>query len=202
NLHMAYDTFGVREFFQELADGKGTHFEDLLDGFYIQDSTPDNPLFSISGNIALGVGASAGIFSASVGGGVSPSNDVSNPSASNADDPDGLVGNLHDPNSSTDDGKLRFSKIGADASDPKCVFEVGGELNAGAAVTVKVGVDTPLGFVGYEHTFNIAAVELISVNVACLQKGSAPAANPPIIAGDPSTGMGVVDGSGTLTLFL
>ncbi len=36
----------------------------------------------------------------------------------------------------------------------------------------------------------------------CLGKGGIPAPHPPVIAGDPSTGMPVVDGAGTLTLFL
>ena len=181
HLHAGYDTKGLRDFFTKLGaatPNDPAKPEQLLDGFHIKRNDGGQAQFSLSGFLGLEAGVSVGLLSFSVQGGIFTGEDQGHPDPINI--------NLHDPTPA--DGKLRLSEIGADG----CVFDAHGKLKAGVGVTVKVGVKTPLGFVGFTKTFGIAEVTLFSGN-GCLGKEAA-ATSPPIIAG--------VDTNGTMTLFL
>ena len=183
NVHLGYDTAGLLTFFRDAdpADPSSGDPADLLDGFYIRNNPPGQDHFTLGGAIQLEAGFSAGLFGASVGGGVFTGG---NPLTA-TDNPIRL--NLHDP--TPDDGKLRFGEI-----DPNCIFRASGVFSGGIGVNVRVGVHTPLGFVGFTKTFVIASTALLDFGAGrCLgQNGTAAA--PPVLAS--------VDASGTMTLFL
>jgi Ca2+-binding RTX toxin-like protein len=184
HLHLGYDTYGLREFFGDLQQHPDQPKpEDLLDGFYISDPTPMRPQFAIGGYLQAKAGLSGGFFDVNVNGGVW--------TGDNADqaEQNPITVALHDPNNLTDDGKLRLSQI-----DPNWLFDVSGKLKAGLGVTVKVGINTVVGFVGYEHTFPIATVTLLDLSVGKLGRGGLPSDNPPVIAD--------VDDNGNMTLLL
>jgi Ca2+-binding RTX toxin-like protein len=176
HLHVGYDTFGLREFFAD------SNPADLLDGFYISDPTPMRPQFSIGGALTAHAGVSSGFFGVNVTGGVWTGDDPDHP------EQNPIQVALHDPNWGGDDGKLRLSKI-----DPNWLFDVGGKLEAGLGVTVQVGFQTFVGFVGYQHTFSIATVTLLDLSVGKLGQGGLPATDPPVLTGV---------NSGIMTLFL
>jgi Ca2+-binding RTX toxin-like protein len=191
NIHVGYDTYGIREFFRDGA----TKPADLLDGFYLADPKADQPQFGIAGNFALSAGVSAGLFSVAVGGGVYTGDDPDHPT----DHP--VIVGFHDPDSATDDGKLRLSKIGADNG---WIFDATGKLKAGLGIVVKVGVEGPFGvFIGYQKTFNIQTVTLLDLDaLQHLTRQGIPSQKQPILGGNGATGDPTVDADGVLTLFL
>ncbi len=199
NIHMGYDTYGLRKFFSDLtAPGGSVKPLDLLDGFFLTDPTPDNPQFKVAASLGIGAGVTIGFYGVSVDGGAYTGGSFS--------DPDPIVLGFHDPDAATDDGKLRLSNIGKDKGR---IFDVVGKLKAGVSVTVKVGYDAPVvGFVGFKHTFDIASVDLFDLRsidpetvdgqqIGHLGKNGIPSGNPPVLAG--ATGP---DGAKVLTLYL
>ena len=158
-MAFGYDTAGLVEFAN---DGfNPAKVSDLLDGFYV--STTDNPngtgtnfVPQLTLNVGFGAFAALNlvVFDAGVGGGI------------NGD----VNFTLHDPNT---DGKLRFSEIAADFSmGPLCVFDVSGSLSASLDAFVKIGFDTPFGFVGYEDNYTIAQTTLLNFNFGCNSPGN------------------------------
>ena len=166
----AYDTYGLREMINQIAAGTfdaGQVASDIADGFYVADDS----YLSISGSIGASAGVTVGFFGVSVNGGITTGNDGQDPVSITINDPD-------------HDGKLRFSEI---PSNPLGAFNTSGELDAGLFVEVKVGMDTPLGFVGYKQDFDIAHVVIFSFN---------PQAPPPVTLASQA------DASGNVTLYI
>ena len=193
NIHVGYDTYGVREFFRDALNGL-TKPADLLDGFYVSDAMPGKPQFAIGGSFSLTAGVSIGLFSAAVGGGI-----FTGPDQNHATQNPIMVA-FHDPNSATDDGKLRLGLIGADHDK---IFDVSGLLKAALGVVVRVGVETPFAFIGYQKIFDITTVTLFDFDaLKFLTKQGIPSQNQPILGGDGATGAPTVDSNGVLTLFL
>jgi hypothetical protein len=141
SFQLAYDTYGIREYFSDLFNPNNPQNkpQDLLDGFYIDNA---NTFLKFQGDLALV--PSVELFPGlSVGG----------------------SGFLETGNGGSDP----FT-ISLDGSDPKlrlntlfqgnCVFDGQGELDAGVGINVSLGFSTPLGFVGVQHTFNIATATL------------------------------------------
>ena len=92
NIHVGYDTYGIREFFR---DGL-TKPADLLDGFYLSDATAEKPQFAIGGNFELTAGVSFGLFGFDVGGGVYTGDDPDHPTQHP------IVLGFHDANAATE----------------------------------------------------------------------------------------------------
>ncbi len=97
-LTFNYDTFGLREVIRDLGPGgnAGSIPGDIADGFYVDTA---NTSLSVSGGIYAQLGASYGIVSIGVNGGINTGNLGNEPITVNVIDP----GN----------GKLRFQKIAA-----------------------------------------------------------------------------------------
>jgi Ca2+-binding RTX toxin-like protein len=196
HLHLGYDTFGLRQFFTDVAKGNPVvgALPDLLNGFYVTDATPQKPQFEISGAFQLAASIGDGFFSVGVGGGAFTGGSLS--------DPDPIIIGFHDLHAATDDNKLRLSNIGEDMGR---IFDVVGKLSAAVGIEVKVGYDSPFGFIGFSHTFDIASVNILDLSsidpvtvngqvIGHLGRNGIPSQNPPILAG--------VDGSGNMTLGL
>jgi hypothetical protein len=204
NLTLGYDTYGIREFLQ---DRKPT---DFLDGLYI-DETPmpngnsilsSDPQYqmvptthlSIAGSASAGLGA--GIIP-----GVSVTINVGLFTGPNINDPEShpIVLTLHDPeNDNPKDGnppvvdhKLRTSEIEDDINninnikDLCGVFDVKGELTASVFIEVSAGFNSPWGFVGYDHKFDLGSATLLDFDNSGCDSG---ASQSPELAGfDPNT---------------
>jgi hypothetical protein len=150
HLSFGYDTHGLTEFFQS------KNLSDIFDGFYI--STTDQPdgsgtNFVPNLSLNLGFGAFAAIdavvFDAGVGGGIN-ANVTFTP-----DDPD-------------KDGKLRVSEIADELQRGAfCVFDPSGSFTASLSAFVKIGMNTPFGFAGYEDDYNIASTTLLQFGPDC-----------------------------------
>jgi Ca2+-binding RTX toxin-like protein len=148
NLHLGYDTYGLRQFFTHLAAGD-TKPQDLLDGFYVSDASQ----FKVDASLGIAANVTYAIFSVSVSGGAFTSEPI--------------VIQFHDPDSATDDGKLRLSNIGKDKNPitgEGRILDVVGTLSAGVQIEVKVGYEPPIGpFIGFTKTFDIASVTLLDL---------------------------------------
>ena len=181
NFKFAYDTHGLRELINDLTNGSnpsvGTMLLDVADGFYIADSSS----LSMSGAIGIGAGASlAGVASASIGGYVGTGDAGSVP----------ITINMNDPDQSTDGGKYRLEKFITTIANGNDPFQASGELDATLAIKVSVGVNLPIvGFVGYQHTFDIGDVVLYDFNPP------PPAPPQPVLASQP-------DANGQVTLYI
>jgi hypothetical protein len=138
-----YDSFGLREFIHDLLAKKVVNVGDLADGFYLttDDVNPDHHAgthLNLSGSLDATAAVNAVVFQAGVTG--------------------GLKGNLQlwlsDPDK---DGHLRLNEL----QNLSCLFQASGDLEAFLQAFVKIGVDTPFGFLGYEKDFDIAGGKLI-----------------------------------------
>jgi Ca2+-binding RTX toxin-like protein len=138
---ISYDTFGIREFLRD------NNTDKLLDGFYLaaDPSDPNSTHVTITGSLHAVAQASARVFSVGVTGGPDASITIS----------------LRDP--ADNDGKLRYDELRL----TPCLFDVHGQLDASLTAFVKIGVDTPLGFVGYQKDFKLASVRLANFNLSC-----------------------------------
>jgi Ca2+-binding RTX toxin-like protein len=173
SFKMAYDSFGLREFL-----GDPSKPQKLLDGFYIDTGSH----FHITGDPAIvaSLNVSAGIVGVTVSGGITKAN---------------LTLDLNKDADTNHDGKLRL----ATELDPKCLFDVAGEVQAGFHINVHVGVTipNPFGddvFVGVSHDLGGADVTVFKFDNAdadgCLGPGSGPVPPPPVLATvDPATGV-------------
>jgi predicted outer membrane repeat protein len=138
NFSGGYDTLGLQEFVQPgPLQGLGT---DFANGFYLNAT---GSAINVQVGAEVDADLNAGIAEAGVGGGISGSFDFTlNPA-------------------NTNDGKLRWSDIHTDLSHSD-LFLASGEVDASFFAFVQVGVNTPFGFVGYQHNFTIASTQLIS----------------------------------------
>ncbi|MBL8794479.1 MAG: FG-GAP repeat protein [Planctomycetia bacterium] len=141
-LHLGYDTFGLRKAIGSIRAGNdGNVGTDMLQGFYIDEASTG---FSVSGTpftAEAGVNV-GGFFDVSIDGSVIVTLTL------HPHEGDG-IGN--------DDGKIRFHEI-----DPDCLFTVSGELTGNLAIEVAVGFDTPIGFIGWRDSFDIATISLLN----------------------------------------
>ena len=112
-----------------------------------------------------------------------------------------LVVNLHDPNN---DGRIRFSELADEIKEgPLCIFDTSGDVHAGLDAYVKVGFNTPFGFVTlYEDHFDIANKVVLNLDHQCdgapvlaSQSGGTVTLNIGALAGERSKGTGT--GTGT-----
>jgi len=159
NVTFGYDTAGIVEFANDgFAPAK---IGDLLDGFFVSTAGPgQRDATDLLLNMGFGAFAALDlvVFDAGVGGGINA--------------------NVNLTLSPQPDNKLRFSEIGTLLSQgPQCLFNASGDVTAGLSAYVKVGFDTPFGFVGYQHTFNIAQATLLTFNYACAMTQNPPDPN-------------------------
>jgi Ca2+-binding RTX toxin-like protein len=203
NVHLGYDTYGLRKFFSDVAGGATVpnSLPDLLDGFYVSDSSR----FQLSASLGIAASVTYAVFSVSVTGGAHTSSPI--------------VIAFHDPDAATDGGRLRLSRLGSDRGR---ILDVTGRLDAGVQVEVKVGYEPPIGpFIGFTKTFDIANVTLLDLGsidparnadgqtTGHLGANGIPSANPPVIAGDvngnanrDANGVSHVGSDGILYLYL
>jgi hypothetical protein len=142
DLHFkfAYDTFGLRELINHLADGQaGDIASDITDGFYIAT----NSYFNLAGDIFAGIGESIGPVEVLLDGHVSTGDDGNNPIAVSVANP-------------TDDGKQRFGEFGATP------FAVQGELDGGLGIEVRLGKEIFGKFIGVKKRFDVAHEVLVT----------------------------------------
>lgn len=141
-FHLAYDTYGIREFFA----GGAKNLGDLLDGFYLDDQ---DTYLTFQGTI--GPQLEGQIFP-----GISVVLKGQLETGDSGNDP--FTIGVYDPNQATDQGKARLSSLFNQAH----LFSADGEIDAGLDIGIKVGFDTPLGFVGLEKDFAIAQATLVN----------------------------------------
>src|SRR5262249_37411619 len=100
---------------------------------------------------------------------------------------------LHDPSAADDGGtdKVRPSEIATDLEmGPLCIFTISGSVDAFLHAYIRVGFDSPFGFVGWSDDFSLADTKLLDFSAGC---GGGPAPTPPNLGElDPSLGDGVL----------
>ena len=151
---MGYDTVGLRQTFA----GEGV--AELLDGVFIDDldaNGVDVPEISLIGEVRAGAGVDLGLVAAGVDGGVRMTVDL------NLDD-------RPDP-----DGKLRLDEIAEKMSNPICLFEVSGRLDAFLGAWVRIG----FGWFSKTWRFDIVNITLLEFSAAC----QPPSPNPSDVEG-------------------
>ncbi len=139
---MGYDTVGLRQTFA----GEGVAH--LLDGVFIDDldaNGVDVPEISLTGEVKAGAGVDLGLVAAGVDGGVRMT------VALDLDD-------RPDP-----DGKLRLEEIAEKMSNPICLFEVSGRLDAFLGAWVRIG----FGWFSKTWRFDIVNITLLEFSAAC-----------------------------------
>ncbi len=166
-----YDTSGIRLF----ASGGFADASLIFNGFYVSDTqNPDGTGVDVPEvTLHAGIGAFASVnvvvVDVGVGGGIY------------AD----VKADLADPNS---DGKVHANELLANFLEgPLCIFDIDGKFTAALSAYIKVGVDTPLGFVGWEDSTDIASATLLDFSFGCKNPGDPD----PILATliDPATGL-------------
>jgi Ca2+-binding RTX toxin-like protein len=145
-----YDTYGLSQF------AKSGDPADFADGFWISDTgaidptLADIPELTVSGSITARAQFTVPLAAFGVEGGVFAN----------------LVIDLEDENG---DGRVRGLELADEvAQGPLCLFETSGDVHAGLHAYVKVGFDTPLGFVSvYEDNYDIASKVLLNLDHDC-----------------------------------
>lgn len=139
---MGYDTYGIR---QVVNGGKPA---ELLNGIFLDDldnEGNDVPEITLKGRIAARAAVDIVIVSAGVEGGIE------------------LTVSLNLDDRPEPDGKLRLNEIANKLSNPICLFEVSGKLEAYFAAFVKI----KFLFVKKEYRFELARVKLLDFSAAC-----------------------------------
>ncbi|HEX5241768.1 MAG TPA: calcium-binding protein [Tepidisphaeraceae bacterium] len=175
HLDMGYDTSGLVEF-ATTDSFNPAKIGDLFDGFFVLD---DPTKTYAEANVGIGAFAAIDIVvaSAGVGGGI------------NGD----VTMTVNDPNN---DGKLRPKEILQDLQmSPLCLFNIDGTITASLDAYIKVGFDTPFGFVGWQDNFTLASATLLDFSAGCSSMPS----NPPTLATLLSSGS-LLGPAGTLRL--
>src|SRR5262249_17871448 len=147
-----FDTYGFRKFFDTHDVG------DIFAGFYISDtaavdgSGPDVPEVTLHAEITAAAELNVVVASAGVGGGIFAT----------------INFDLHDPNH---DGKLRGGELLDDFwVGMECLFDIEGEMTAKLFAYLKIGLDTPLGFITIFSTeITIADVVIFRFSYNCDQ---------------------------------
>jgi len=148
---MGYDTVGLRKAF-----GSGGNAVDVLDGIFIDDldaSGSDVPEITLIGEVRAGAGVDIGFAAAGVDGGIRLTVDL------NLDD-------RPEP-----DGKLRLDEVVNRISNPICLFEVSGRLEAFLGAWVRVGFE----WFSKSWRFEILNITLLDFSAACAPPAPAPA---------------------------
>lgn len=143
-LHLGYDTFGIRQFVKEVTSKGSVEAKDFLkflDGVYMTTDTH----FYLDGLLTAGAGIHKGIASVEIEGGVSIGLHIDTPSV--AMHLDGDDTKIH----------LRPELIG-------CLFETSGAVEASLDIVAKVGV----GPLSVSKSFNLAYVKLLDFNGGCI----------------------------------
>ncbi len=148
---IGYDMRGLREavapFYDSSNNGGNFNANKLLDGVWIDPATH----VDVSGTLKAGPG-------------------IGLPDAITLTAVGGLTANLHanitsphpDPND-----PHHYDKIRPFAGDlTNYLFDVSGEVTAGIDVTLKVGFDSPLGFIGFDKTWTILTATLFEFTTA------------------------------------
>lgn len=152
---MGYDTFGLRQAFMREKIGAGTAV-DLIKGVFIDDldaSGADVPELTLIGEVSAGAGVDIGFAAAGLEGGIRMTVDF------NLDDrPD-------------NDGKLRLDEVINRLSNPICLFEVHGKLEAFLAAWVRVGFE----WFSKTWRFDILRITLLEFSAACSPPAPEPA---------------------------
>jgi Ca2+-binding RTX toxin-like protein len=122
-LAIGYDSYGIREFVDQITQGVTPDPGKIFDGFYIDNSVdatgPAGHKSGLQVDLSLLAGAAleGGFISAIVGGGITGNLQV-------------LLNDLNN------DGKLRFNEF-----DPSCIFKpITGSVSAGLSFLVKIGL--------------------------------------------------------------
>jgi Ca2+-binding RTX toxin-like protein len=147
HLSMGYDTQGLVDFVSS------HNAVDLFDGFYVVDD-PTKTFATAS----LGASAFAAldviVASAGVGGGINGT----------------VTFTVHDPENdgSGMDGRLRPKEIISDLQEsPLCIFNIMGKITASLSAFIRVGIDTPFGFVGWSDNFDLGSTTLADFSFDC-----------------------------------
>jgi hypothetical protein len=150
SFELAYDTYGLRELLNQVVTHSVTNIStiinDLLDGFYISDA---NTQLSFQGTFGPYISASPfpGVAIEATGG-LQTSSDGNDP----------FTIKFEDDNQQTDGGKDRLTKLFNQSE----LFDATGEIDAAINLDFKLGFNSPLGFVGVQHSFDIAQATLVS----------------------------------------
>ena len=153
---MGYDTFGIRKTFERREVNPGIVL-DLLDGVFIDDldaSGADVPEITLIGEVRAGAGVDIGFAAAGIDGGITLTVDF------NLDD-------RPEP-----DGKLRLDEVVNKISNPICLFDVSGKLEAFLGAWVRVGFE----WFSKSWRFDILRITLLEFSAACTPPAPAPAA--------------------------
>jgi hypothetical protein len=200
-LQLGYDTYGLRELVSSFANGTpsaGQIASDIADGFYIlgpnaanpadQDGKPD-PLgsyVSVAGTVGLGLGASLGLASVNIDGGLF--------TGSNGNNPISLSLNDQHPDSAND-GKIRLPELEWEIQHGS-VFNATGEVDAGLYIQATIG----FGPFSYSDTLaNIATVTLWSSSQA--SNSAVIASMPPPTINSISPAQGPAGGGTIVTIY-
>ncbi len=152
---MGYDTFGIRKAFERKKVSSGTAV-DLIQGVFIDDldaSGRDVPEITLVGEVSAGAGVDIGFAAAGLEGGITMTVDF------NLDD-------RPEP-----DGKLRLEEVLNKLSNPICLFEVHGKLEAFLRAWVRVG----FGWFSKTWRFEILRITLLEFSAACAPPQPQPA---------------------------
>ena len=149
NFFLGFDTFGIQQFAAGNTDVGGIFTE----GLYLRDTNAlgvDVPELRLKGVFGATAQLSIGVADFGVQGGLFVDLDA----------------NLHDPNN---DGRVRLAEIiGLLETSPACVFDSAGEVAVGLEAFVKVGFDTPFGFVTlFEDRLVFAREVIVDLNHVC-----------------------------------
>lgn len=140
-------------------DTRGFQVGNPLNGLYFVAS-PSQPVLSVSAEIAAGAELNVIVAEAGVRGGIRGE----------------ITASWHDPDH---DGKLYLDELTYNLTHLGigCIFDLHGDLSAFLEAFVKIGFDTPFGFVTlWSASFTIVKVTLIDFNYSC------PPATPAVLA--------------------
>ncbi len=149
-LHLGYDTFGIRQFVKEvLANGAppAEAYLKFLDGVYMTTDTH----FYLDGLLTAGAAINKGIASIAVEGGVSIGLHI--------DTPQPINGIAQVKNLDNDPNKIHLRPELID-----CLFQTSGAVEASLDIVAKVGV----GPLSVSKDFNLAHVLLLDLNGGCI----------------------------------
>ena len=155
---LGYDTRGIREAITPLYTGGNFDPSKILNGLWVSGETH----VDVNGSLDLQAVAGEEHFLAFTAGG-------------------GLDGSLHaglshPANYNPANPRLRI--FAGDFSSGN-LFDVNGRLDAHANLRLKAGIDTPVGFLGYDHTWNLASANLFKFDTAHIAMPGALIAPPP-----------------------
>jgi hypothetical protein len=129
-------------------DTRGLQTGNFLDGFFFE-VLPD-PVIDFSAEFTAGAKLNLVVAAAGVDGGIKAE----------------IAAQWHDPDK---DGKVYFDELAANAAmGLNCIFDISGKLTAFLEAYVKIGFDTPFGFVTlWSADFTLASITLLDYTYSC-----------------------------------